>query len=302
MRIPTRLTAAGFPVLLVLSACAGTDPYSSEDEGSGGDQSRIVVGSADFPESTLIAEIYAQALEAEGEQVETHLNIGSREVYWEQVEDGSLSVFPEYNGAILYHLDPESEVGTTEETNERVREALPEELEILDSAPAQSKDSVTVTRETAEQHDLETIADLTDVAGEMVIGGPPEFETRAQGLPGLESTYGVEFEDFRSLEAGIIPEALDGDDIQAANVFTADASIAAYDFVPLEDPENLFGAQNVTPLVHSDDVSDTAREALNAVSAELSTEDLRELNERVGIDHEDADAVAADWLQSAGLD
>ncbi|MFC7327766.1 ABC transporter substrate-binding protein [Marinactinospora rubrisoli] len=301
MRTSTRLAIAGVPILLLLASCGGSDPYAEGGDGGGGDPDAVVVGSADFPESTLLGNIYAQALENAGVPVETRFGIGSREVYYDQIESGNLSVFPEYNGAVLLHLDPEATSGGTEETNEQVRELLPDGLEILDSSAAQNKDSLTVTRETAQEHDLTAIADLEPVAGDLVLGGPAEFETRAQGVLGLQETYGLSFGEFRSLDSTLVPQALSDGDIQVANLFTTDPAIAANDFVVLEDPENLFGSQNVTPLIYSDAVNDTAREALNAVSAELTTDTLTDLNERVSVDHEDPDAVAADWLESVGL-
>ena len=295
-----RPALVGLPLAaLILTACGGSDPYDEggEDTAPGS----VVIGSADFPESTLLAEIYGRAMEAEGVDVTYQLNIGSREVYYSQIESGNLSVFPEYNGAILAYLDAEAPTGSGEETNERVVEALPEGLEILDSSGAENKDSVTVTRETAEKHDLGSLEDLVAVAGELTLGGPPEFETRQQGVVGLEEVYGVEFGEFRSLEVALLTQALLADDIQAANLFTTDPQIAVEDFVVLEDPENLFGAQNITPLVNSEQVDDTARAALNAVSAALTTEALTELNERVVVQNENAADVAREWLEQEGL-
>ncbi|MDA2811476.1 ABC transporter substrate-binding protein [Nocardiopsis sp. RSe5-2] len=292
--------AAAGAVALAAAACGGEDPYA--DGGGGGASGVITVGSADFPESALLAEIYAQALEAAGSEVETKLNIGSREVYYDQVESGAISVLPEYNGGILLYLDPEAESGSTEETSARAAEELPEGLSILDASPAENKDSVTVTKETADEEGLTEIGDLKDVAGDMEIGGPPEFETRPQGLPGLKEVYGVEFGGFSSLDPALVPTALSDGDVQAANLFTTDPAIASEGFVTLEDPENLFGAQNVVPLIHDASVPREAREVLNRVSAELTTEDLVKMNERVGVEHESADAVAADWLAEAGLD
>ncbi|GAA3750878.1 osmoprotectant transport system substrate-binding protein [Spinactinospora alkalitolerans] len=301
MRTPARLAIAGAPFILLLSACGGgADPYA--EGGDTPEAGTVVVGSADFPESTLLGNVYAQALEAAGVQVETQFNIGSREVYYDQIESGNLSVFPEYNGAILFHLDPDAESGDTEATNAAVAEALPDGLEILESSEAQNKDSLTVTGETAERDGLRSIPDLEEVAGDYTLGGPPEFETRVQGVVGLQDVYGLEFDGFRSLDITLVPQALQDGDIQVANLFTTDPAIAANDFVVLEDTENLFGSQNVTPLVHSESVDDTAEEALNAVSAELTTETLTELNQRVSIDQEDPDEVAADWLESVGLD
>ncbi|MBB6170384.1 osmoprotectant transport system substrate-binding protein [Nocardiopsis mwathae] len=300
MRRPIRSALAGLALLPVLAACGGTDPYgegATRDDGGG----KIVVGSADFPESTLLAHIYAQALEAKGLDVGTQLNIGSREVYYDQIAAGNLSVFPEYNGSILTYLDPGAEARGTEETDAAVTERLPEGLEILDPSPAENKDSVTVTEETARKEGLKTLADLEKVAGNMTLGGPSEFETRAQGVPGLEKTYGVTFGNFRALDVSLLPQALKDGDVQAANLFTTDPAIVKNGFVPLEDPDGLFGTQNVTPLVYGDAVDEEARAALDAVSAELTTETLSELNERVSIDHENAADVASDWLASAGL-
>ncbi|MCY9782357.1 ABC transporter substrate-binding protein [Nocardiopsis sp. EMB25] len=298
-----RIALAGLPLALLLSACGGSDPYEeggSGEEGAGGDGS-VVVGSADFPESQLLAEIYGRAMEAAGVDVDYQMGIGSREVYYSQIESGNLAVFPEYNGAILAYLDEDAPSGTSEETNALLAEALPEGLEILDSSAAENKDSVTVTRETADEYDLASLADLAEVSGELTLGGPPEFETRQQGVVGLEEVYGIEFGSFRSLDVALLTQALLDGDVQAANLFTTDPQIAANGFVVLEDPENLFGAQNVTPLVNSEQVGPQAREALDAVSAALTTESLTELNERVIVDNENAADVAEEWLSQEGL-
>ncbi|WP_444962681.1 ABC transporter substrate-binding protein [Nocardiopsis sp. M1B1] len=288
---------------LLLTGCGASDPYAEEGggESGGGSGGAVVIGSADFPESTLLAEVYGRAMEAEGVEVEYQLGIGSREVYYSQIESGNLSVFPEYNGAILAYLDENAPTGSSEETNQRVTEALPEGLEILDSSSAENKDSVTVTSEVAEEHGLASLEDLAGVAEELTLGGPPEFETRQQGVVGLADVYGVEFGEFRSLEVALLTQALLDGDIQAANLFTTDPQITANDFVILEDPENLFGAQNVTPLVNGEQVDETARGALNAVSAALTTEALTQLNERVVIGNENAADVAQEWLEQEGL-
>ncbi|PRY02098.1 ABC transporter substrate-binding protein [Allonocardiopsis opalescens] len=302
----TRTVALGAAAALALSACGGGgDPFTggsaSPGAGGGGDGGGIVVGSANFPESALLAEIYAGALAGAGYQVSTQLNIGSREVYFEQVENGELAVFPEYNGGILFYLDPEATASTTEETNAAIAEVLPDSLEILDSSAAENKDSLTVTAETAEAEDLTTIEDLEGVAQDLTLGAPAEFETRPQGVPGLESTYGLTFAGFTALDPSLIAPALADGDIGVANLFTTDPAIPANGFVVLEDTENLFGAQNVTPLIHSESVDEGAREALNAVSAQLDTETLVSLVGRVVTDREDTAEVAEDWLTSAGL-
>lgn len=296
-----KLALAGLPLVLLLSACGGSDPFEEGGGEEGGESGAIVVGSADFPESTLLAEVYGRALEAEGVPVDYQLNIGSREVYYDQIEAGALSLFPEYNGAILAYLDDEAPSADSEETNTLLEEALPEGLEILASSEAENKDSVTVTREIADEYDLVALPDLADVAGDLVLGGPPEFETRQQGVMGLESVYGVEFGEFRSLEVALLGKALTDDDIQAANMFTTDPQIVEEGFVVLEDPENLFGAQNVTPLINSEQVDETARGIIDGVSSALTTEELTELNKRIVVDNENAADVAREWLEEQGL-
>lgn len=302
-----KLALIGLPLVVLLSACGASDPFEEEGGngngggGTGGESGTVVIGSADFPESSLLAELYGRAMAAEGVDVEYQLNIGSREVYYSQIESGNLSVFPEYNGATLAYLDDDAPSTDPEETNSLVEAALPDGLEILDSSSAENKDSITVTSEVADEYDLTTLADLAEVADELTLGGPPEFETRHQGVVGLEAVYGVEFGEFRSLEVALLTQALQDDTIQAANLFTTDPQIAVEDFVVLEDPENLFGSQNITPLINSDQVDDTARAALNAVSAALTTEELTRLNERVVIQNENAADVAQEWLEEQGL-
>ncbi|RNL84863.1 ABC transporter substrate-binding protein [Halostreptopolyspora alba] len=302
MRIPTRLMAAGVPVVLVLSSCVGPGITGGEEEdSSGSNRPRAVVGSTGTPESALLAEIYARAMAGTGERVRTDHDVGDREEYLTELERGRLTLVPEYNGAILAHLDPGSEAATTERTDELVSEKLPDGVAILDPTPAESVEAVTVTAETAENDDLTSVADLSGTAGDMAIGGPPGFASGPRGLPGLERSYDLAFAEPRTMERTELPEALTEDDVQAAIIRTADP--ATEDLVALSDPEDHFGAGNIVPLVHDGTVSGPAREAVEAASAELdSTEELRELNERVTSGDEEPETVAEDWLESAGLD
>ncbi len=303
MRIPTRLMAAGVPAVLALSACMGPEAGGEDEEESNTNRSRLVVGATGTPESALLAEIYGQALEAVGEQVRIDDDAGARDDYLTEVERGRLSLVPEYNGDLLAHVDPEAEPADTDQTNERLHETLPSPTGVLEPTPAQSATAVTVTSDTADSDDLASIDDLDAVAGDMVFGGPPGFENGPRGLPGLEETYDLAFTEFHPMGQHELPEALAADDIQVATLRTADAAMAERDLVPLEDPRGHFGAGNIVPLVHDNDVDGPAREAVNAASAELdSTNELRDLNERVSVDGEEPERVATDWLESAGLD
>ncbi|MDN3025827.1 ABC transporter substrate-binding protein [Streptomyces sp. S.PB5] len=302
--------AAAFALIgtLSLTACGG-DGDSDDNPLAGGsadsDSKSIVVGSANFPENQLLAEIYSQALEAKGLKVTRKFDIGAREVYYDQVVKGGIGVFPEYNGALLsVAVDENSTAASTEDINAELKAKLPSSVEILDSAEAEDKDSVTVTAEKAAEYKLKTLADLKAVAKDWTIGAGSEFKTRTQGGVGLKKVYGVEFGKFQPLDAGAqstLLKLLKDDKVQAANIYTTDPAIVEDKLVVLEDPKNLFSSQNVTPLVYKDAVNDTAKAALNGVSAKLTTEDLLELMKKLVNDKEDASDVAKEWLTSAGL-
>ncbi|GAA3984782.1 ABC transporter substrate-binding protein [Actinomadura viridis] len=298
-----RGAAALAAAVLALSACGGGgdgDPLSGGGEGGG---QSITIGGADFPESGLIGEIYAQALEAKGVKVERKFSIGSREVYYNQVKSGAIQVFPEYNGALLAYVDKENPASTTQEVDAALKQKLPAELEVLAPAQAENKDTLAVTAATASKYKLTTIEDLKPVAGELVVGGPPEFKTRQQGLVGLEKVYGVKFKEFKSLDTAgpITVSNLAKNQIQAADLFSTDAAIKKNGFVALQDPKNVFGAQNVLPLVYKSKINDTVRTALNAVSAKLTTAGLQEMNSEMSEKKTDPETVAKDWLAKNGL-
>jgi len=302
-----RGAALSVVVALALSACGGSDkndggnPLDQKPAGGG----NVVVGSANFPESQLLGELYAQALEAKGVKVTRKFNIGSREVYYDQVKSGAIGVMPEYNGALLTtSVDKSSTAVTTADVNAALKAKLPATLAILESSQAEDKDSVTVNPQTAQKYNLKTIADLKAAAGQVTIGGPSEFKTREQGLVGLEKKYGLKFKKFQSFDANAqttLVKLLKNNTIQAADLFTTDPTISANKFVVLQDPQNVFSAQNVTPLIYKSGVDATAQGALNAVSAKLTTQDLLSMMTKLISDKDDAADVAKDWLKTAGL-
>ncbi|MFD5461351.1 ABC transporter substrate-binding protein [Kitasatospora sp. NPDC127059] len=273
---------------------AATGGGSGSDSGGG----TVVVGSANFPENVLLGSIYSQALKAKGVKVEEKFNIGSREVLYGQLQSGNLTVLPEYNGALLAYLDAKNTAVTTQDVNAALTKALPASLGILDSSPAEDKDSLSVSQETADKYNLKSVADLTAKAGEFTIGGPPEFKSRREQQ--FKDAYGLTFKEWKPT-ADTTANALKDGSIQVGNVFTTDPKIVQYKLVPLSDPKNVFGAQNVTPLINKAGVDATATAALNAVSAKLDTTGLTGLMKRVSVDKEDPSAVAKDWLKANGL-
>ena len=163
---------------------------------------KVIVGSADFPESQLLGTIYAGALEAQNIPVEKKLNIGSREVYIPALLDGSITLIPEYSGALLSYLDAKNAAHGSEDVARELAAKLPEKVKMLQISQAQDIDVLAVTQKTADKYKLKTIADLQPVASQLVLGGPAEWKTRHEGLSGLRDVYGLNFKNFKVLDVG----------------------------------------------------------------------------------------------------
>jgi osmoprotectant transport system substrate-binding protein len=300
--------AAALAAGLVLTACGGGDngdPLSADQGASAEDGGGpIRIGSANFPENVLLAEIYGQALDAQGVQVEVLPPIASREAYFPGLSDGSLDLVPEYTGVLLQYLQPDAEEKAPDEVYSALQEAVPENLTVLERSEAENKDAVVVTQQFATENNLTTIGDLAPLCPEMAFGGPPEFQTRPDGIPGIEATYGCTFGEYRALDVGgpLTVAALRDGDVQAADLFTTDPTIEANGFVALEDPENNFAAQNVVPLINAAKATPEVTDVLNRISAALTTDVLLELNAELGSEERpNPDVVAKEWLEANGL-
>lgn len=295
------LASVALVATLALAGCGDDDPLTTPTDGETTTGEALVVGSANFPESNVLAEVYAEALRQAGIDAETKLNIGAREAYIPAIRDtGELDVFPEYTGNLRLAFSESPEATAPDEVYDELVELLPDSLTVLDMAPAEDKDAVVVTQDTADEYDLTTIGDLAEIADELTLGGPPEWKTRYTGLPGLEELYGVVFGDFRELDAGgpLTLKALQNGQIDAGNIFSTDPTVASGELVALEDPEALFAAQNIVPLVRTDSLTDEVEETLNAVSAALTQEELLGLVDAVVAQQRDADEVAKEWVEA----
>lgn len=296
----------------LLSAVAVAGCGSSSDPLQGGSSSgsagsapsdTVVVGSANFPENELLADIYAGALNHEGVKATTKLNIASRETYIPALEKGEINLIPEYTGNLARYFDKAAPITDSKTAEASLKKALPKDLQALSPAPAQNKDSMVVTAQTAKDKHVASISDLSSSASTMVLGAPPEFKTRVDGVTGLKREYGLTFKEFKPLdEAGpLTVQALKNGQVQVANLFSTDPNIAVNRFVVLNDPKNLFGAQNIVPVMTKSKATPAATKALDAVSAKLTTSVVQQLVEKVVIDKQDASTVASGWLKSNGL-
>ena len=309
MKLPKiALALASAAALMTTAACgdSGGDPLatgagSSSSSGAGG--GGITVGSADFPESALLAEIYAGALEAKGVKVTKRLNIGAREADIPALQDGSIDLIPEYTGVLTQYFNKDAKATDSDGVYTELKASLPATLTVLDKSAAEDKDSVVLTKAKADELGVKSIEDLKGKSDKLTFGGPPEWKTRASGLPGLKKVYGLEFKAFRPLDAGgpLTVQALKNGQVDAADLFTTDPNIAANNFVILDDPKSFFAAQNVVPLITKSKSNATIEGALNAVSAKLDTTTLAALLTQVVTDKKDASVVAKEFLSKNSL-
>jgi len=266
----------------------------------------VVVGSANFTESILLGEIYAQALEADGVEVDTQPNIGSREAYMQAIQgdNPSINVLPEYLGYLLEYYNDNIPDTSVDAVQAQLRKELPPELETLAVSDATDEDAIVVTQQTAKKYDLQSIGDLAPVADQLVAGGSPEFRTRHAGLAGMREEYGVEFKDFKTLDAGgpLSEDALLSNEIQVSDFFTTQSVIPQENLVVLEDPKDIILPGNIVPVIR-DDVPDRAQveQTLNAISQALTTEELSQMVAAVDEKKEPIDDVAQQFLQEQGL-
>lgn len=292
--------AAAAALALSLTACGG-DPT---DNKAASPKDTITVGSADFPENQIIAEIYAQALEAKGVTVKKKMRIGAREAYLPALEKGEIDLVPEYAGNLLSYYDKNATVTSSTDIENALDDAVPDSLDVLDAAAAEDKDSLNVTADFAAKHNLKTIADLKGIEG-LSLAANPEFKDRAYGIPGLEKVYGITGIKFVPISDGGGPatlKALLDNKVQVADIYSTTPSILANKLVTLEDPQSLIGAQNVVPLINDKKATDAVEEVLDKVSGLLTTADLLDLNsQNQGPDKVAPDVLAKQWLTAKGL-
>lgn len=284
---------------LALSGCASGDPLDSGNSNPGGGASdTIVIGSQAYYSNEIIAEIYAQALENAGYTVERNFNIGQRDAYIPAIENGSIDLFPEYTGNLLQFYAPDTTATTPDDVYAELKDALPDGLTVLDQSPATDQDSYNVTKAFADQYGLTSIADLASVDVPVVLGGAPELEQRPYGPSGLKDLYGVTVQ-FQATGDTTVEDLVAGT-INLADVYSADPRIQTDDLVTLDDPEGLFLASNVVPLVNVD-IADEIADVINAVSAKLTPEGLVDLNVQSTVDQKSPSDLAKAWLTEQGL-
>ena len=325
---PFRALALGASALALLSACttgggdqptaaasATPTPVSCDPATGEATENEITIGSAGFYEAHLMGEIYAQALEANGFEVTRELGIGPRPQVYGALSSGRVDLVPEYSGSLLFFLNEEcpeegaaGASGDPAETHEALQARLEGlNLTAMDYAPGQDQNAFVVRPEVAEEYGLETMSDVTEVASELTWGLPPECEENPVCGPGLLEVYGIDISELEVEELAAcdtpIAVALDEDEVDIGELCSTQPDIERFGLVVLEDDQQLQPAENITPIVRSDvlEANPGLTDVLNAVSTELTTEELLALGVRVAIDQEDIPDVAADWLSERGI-
>lgn len=316
-----RLLAAGAGLALLLTACGGGD--EPEDDAGNGDAASdeeetddadeadvpedgptITVASFNFPESSILAEIYGQTLEDAGYPVEYQLDLGSRELIFPELQDGELDLLPEYLGSSLivgFDEDAPEDVDSGVETlGERFAE---HDISVLDASEAQNVNVFVTTAEFADEHGLETVSDLAD-AGDIVFSGAPECEDRETCYAGLTDIYGLDNVEFEAVqEASARLAGLQSGETQLTAMFSTDAPLTSDELVVLEDDEGINPPENIVPVLRDeilDAYGDDLRGLLDEVSGMLTVEDLQAMNQQAS-EGLAPDEIAEEWLADNGL-
>jgi osmoprotectant transport system substrate-binding protein len=303
-----RSVCLALAVLCAACTASGGQGSSAQAPAAGRPGATITVGSFNFPESVLLAHIYASALAAKGFPVRVLPDLGTRELVEPALMTGLVQLVPEYAGSALNFISLGRRPATSNAAQtyrHLAQSAARRGLVAAQRAPAQDANAIVVTEATAAKYHLRSIADLAK-APPLVFGGPPECAERADCLPGLKRTYGLRVADFAQTDAGgpLTVQALASGQIGVGLLFTTNPAIKRQKLVILTDNRALQPAENITPVVRRatvDRYGPRLLTALNAVSARLTTPELRTLNARMELDGLDPRKVADEWLQAQAL-
>jgi osmoprotectant transport system substrate-binding protein len=264
----------------------------------------VRVGSKNFTEQFVLAELYAQALEAAGIKVERKINLGGTLIAHKALEEKQIDLYPEYTGTILLAVLKQEAMTDPKAVYDVVRDAYAKQgLVVLNQAPVNNTYVMVVRPDTAQKYNLNTMSDLTRVAKELKLGAGPEFRDRKDGIPGLKAKYGMDFREDLQLAIGLRYQALKNDQIQVVNGYSTDGMISAMKLKRLTDDKNLWPPYYVVPVVRKDalDANPRLAEVLNRVSALLDDASMAEMNYKVDGDKMEPRDVARDFLKAKGV-
>jgi osmoprotectant transport system substrate-binding protein len=294
---------------LAVAGCGGggnkNETTSAPSGQPGKGKPTITMGSKNFTEQFVLGQLYKQALEAKGFTVKLKGNIGSSEIIDKALTSGKVDAYPEYVGIILTEIAHNDKAQPSADAAYQAAKSFQEGrgFTMLDQTPFSDVDAIAVKPDFAKQHNLKSVGDLKS-AGKFKLGAAPEFRTRFSGLVGMKKVYGVSDVEFKPLTIGLQYKALDTGKVQAADVFTTDGQLQSGKYTVLKDPKNIFGFQNVAPVVSRKTLSAEGpafAQTLNAVSAKLTVEAMQKMNAAVDLDKQAPKDVASQFLSANGL-
>jgi osmoprotectant transport system substrate-binding protein len=291
-RLVLTLTA----LAVLAAACGGTSAPAAKGT--------IVVGGFGFPESSILAQVYGQALAHDGYTITYKLNLGQREVVAPAIKSGQIDLYPGYAATDLeyYNNKAGEATGDVAATTAKLNSYLqPLGLAALSPSAAVDQNAFAVTKETqAKYNNITKLSDLAPIAGQLTMGAGPECLTRPYCIPGLDKTYGIKFKAFKALDTDgpLTRAAFKNGTIQVGLVFSSDGDLNALGLVVLQDDKHLEAADNVVPIIRTAVATDNVKKILNNIDKNLTTADLVAMNAQVSIDHKDPDVVAKAYLQA----
>jgi osmoprotectant transport system substrate-binding protein len=290
------LVAALAALATVVAACGGTSTPGTTSKGT------VTVAGFNFPESSILAQLYGQALAHDGYTVSYKLNLGSRKVVAPALQSGAIDLYPGYAASELEYYNNSAGEATSDPaaTTAKLNTYL-SKINAVALTPSAAFDgnAYAVTTATATKYSLKNLSDLTPVASQLVFGAGPECPTYKFCLPGLMSVYGLHFKQTLTLDTDgpATRAAFKNGSIQVGLVFSSDADLKSLGLVVLADDKHMIAADNVVPVVRTAVATDNLKAVLNKVDAGLTTADLVTMNGQVELNHQDPDAVARAYLQ-----
>jgi osmoprotectant transport system substrate-binding protein len=290
-----------FTAFMIVS-CTGGGGGDTESA----DATTIRVGSKDFTEQFIIGEMYALVLENAGFQVERKLNLGGTPVAQAALESNQIDLYPEYTGTGLLTVLKLPANSDQEAVYQSVSDGYKEQFNLvwLEPSPMNNTQALAMTQEGSDSLGVKTFSDMAAKASELVMIGPPEFEAREDGLPGIKEAYGdFELAEYKAVDPGLRYQALVDGEADVAVAFGTDGEIAAFDLVLLEDDKQFFPPYQVAPVVRQEalDANPGIADALNALAPVLTDEVMQQLNYEVSGNQREPAEVAREFLTQEGL-
>jgi osmoprotectant transport system substrate-binding protein len=303
--------ALALALAVVVAACGSSSSSSKSTSAAapsgkpGAGKPAVTIGDKNFTEQFILGQLYAQALRAKGFSVNVKSDIGSSELIDKALTSGQINGYPEYSGIVLTAIAHDNKsYPSPQATYDAVKKfEAGRGYTVLNMTPFNDVDALATKPAYAKQHKLAAVPDLKGV-GRFTLGAPPEFKTRFTGLVGMKQVYGITNVNFKPLAIGLQYKALDGGQIQVADVFTTDGQLQRGSYTVLKDPKNIFGFQNVVPIFSKktiDAEGPAFSQVLNTVSAKLTVPAMQQMNAAVDLDKQNPAEVAQKFLQANGL-